>query len=72
MAEEHAARAWKLMEKIGTCMLVTWDGGRNRARPMSVTASQDEHAIYMLADQKQEKIEELERFPLVMLTFADH
>ncbi|MBV8799593.1 MAG: pyridoxamine 5'-phosphate oxidase family protein, partial [Alphaproteobacteria bacterium] len=55
MAEEHAARAWKLMEKIGTCMLVTWDGGRNRARPMSVTASQDEHAIYMLADQKQEK-----------------
>lgn len=71
-SDDHASRAWELMEKIGTCMLVTWDGTRNRARPMATTAAKDEHAIYMLADQRQEKTEELERFPLVILTFADH
>jgi general stress protein 26 len=71
MADDQLERAWELMEKIGTCMLVTWDGERNRARPMSASVRKNEHAICFLADERQAKTEQLERFPRVLLTFAD-
>ncbi|HXC56863.1 MAG TPA: pyridoxamine 5'-phosphate oxidase family protein [Rhizomicrobium sp.] len=71
MAEDDSARVWEMMDRIGTCMLVTWDGERQRARPMAATVRPDEHAIYFLADARRDKNDQIEHFPIVALTFAD-
>jgi general stress protein 26 len=71
MADDDIVRVWELMEKIGTCMLVTWDGERQRARPMAATTRPAEHAIYFLTDERREKTDQIEKFPIVTLTFAD-
>lgn len=71
MAENHKERAWELMEKIGTCMLVTWDGERQRARPMAAHVTPRDHAIYFLTDARRAKDDQVERFPIVTMAFAD-
>ncbi|MBV9043600.1 MAG: pyridoxamine 5'-phosphate oxidase family protein [Alphaproteobacteria bacterium] len=71
MAHDHLAHVWELVEKIGTCMLVTWDGQSQRARPMSASVKPDEYMIYFLADARREKMEQIEEYPKVLLTFAD-
>lgn len=71
MAEDFAARAWELMEKIRTCMLITWDGHAQRARPMSAVVNREEHAVYFLTDVRQGFVEQMEQFPTVTLAFAD-
>ena len=35
---EARDRIWELAEKIRICMFVTWDGERQRARPLSANA----------------------------------
>lgn len=62
---------WKLMEKIGFCMLATKDGQEIRARPMAAHFERDEHAIYFLTDVESHKDDEIERDPHVGLFFAD-
>jgi general stress protein 26 len=62
---------WELMKKIGFAMLITRDGDRLRARPMSAYLERDEHAIYFLADARHHKDEEIARDPSVNLSFAD-
>ncbi|WP_407177855.1 pyridoxamine 5'-phosphate oxidase family protein [Bradyrhizobium sp. STM 3562] len=64
-------RAWELMKKIGYAMLVTHDGDKLRARPMTAYVERDEDAIYFLADARQHKDEEIARAPAVNLSFAD-
>src|SRR6195952_4711005 len=64
-------RAWDLMKKIGFAMLVTRDGDRLRARPMSAHLELDENAIYFLTDARRHKDEEIARDPNVNLSFAD-
>jgi general stress protein 26 len=64
-------RAWALMEKIGFAMLVTHDGNKLRARPMSAYVRRDENAIYFLTDARRHKDEEIARDPSVNLSFAD-
>jgi general stress protein 26 len=56
-------RVWELADSIGTCMLITWDGERQRARPMAATIKRDQHAIYFLTDKNSEKVEHARRFP---------
>lgn len=68
---EFRDRAWELAESIGTCMLVTWDGEKQRARPMVASLKRAEHAIYFLTDQNSAQIAQANRFPEVTLTFAD-
>jgi general stress protein 26 len=51
-------RAWELMKKIGFAMLVTRDGDKLRARPMS-------------AYLERESNEEIARNPGINLSFAD-
>ena len=41
-------RAWELMKKIGFAKLVTRDGDKLRARPMSANIEREENAIYLL------------------------
>lgn len=66
-----AERAWELMQKIGFAMLVTRDGDRLRARPMSAYLERDNNAIYFLTDARRHKDDEIARNPGVNLSFAD-
>lgn len=73
-AEDHAKhldRVWDLAEKIATPMFVTWDGERQRARPLAATVEREEHAIYFLVDVDGAKDDQVEKFPKVTLAFAD-
>ena len=74
MANDNARdvdRTWDLMKKIGFAMLVTCDGDKLRARPMSAYLKRDENAIYFLTDARHHKDEEIARDPSVNLSFAD-
>jgi general stress protein 26 len=64
-------RAWELMKKIGFAMLVTHDGDKMRARPMSAFLEPDNNAIYFLTDARRHKDEDIARDPGVNLSFAD-
>jgi len=64
-------RAWELMKKIGFAMLVTRDGEKLRARPMSAYLERDENTIYFLTDARRHKDDEIARNPGVNLSFAD-
>jgi general stress protein 26 len=59
------------MEKIGFAMLVTRDGDRLRARPMSAYVERDKNAVFFLTDARQHKDDEIARHPGVNLSFAD-
>jgi len=75
MANDNIAhdtdRAWELMKKIGFAMLVTRDGAKLRARPMSAYLERDENAIYFLTDARRHKDEEIARNPGINLSFAN-
>lgn len=64
-------RTWELMKTVGFAMLVTRDGDKLRARPMSAQLKRDENAIYFLTDARRHKDEEIARDPHVNLSFAD-
>ena len=64
-------RAWELMKKIGFAMLVTHDGDKLRARPMSAYLERESNAIYFLTDARRHKDEEIARNPGINLSFAD-
>lgn len=75
MANDNTARdtdrAWDLMKKIGFAMLVTRDGDKLRARPMSAYLERENNAIYFLTDARRHKDDEIARNPNVNLSFAD-
>ncbi len=64
-------RAWELMKKIDFVMLVTRDGDKLRARPMSAYIEREENAIYLLTDARRHKDDEIARNPSINLSFAD-
>lgn len=66
-----ADRAWELMKKIGFAMLVTRDGDKLRARPMSAYLERENNAIYFLTDAQHHKDDEIARSPGINLSFAD-
>jgi general stress protein 26 len=67
----NTARVWDLMKKIGFAMLVTRDGDKLRARPMSAYLERENNAVYFLTDARRHKDEEIARNPNVNLSFAD-
>jgi general stress protein 26 len=64
-------RVWELTKKIGFAMLVTRDGNKLRARPMSAYPERAQNAIYFLTDARHHKDEEIAREPSVNLSFSD-
>jgi general stress protein 26 len=68
---EAQDRIWDLAESIRICMFVTWDGERQRARPLAAMPAKDEQAVYFLTDVNGLKDDQIERFPIVTLAFAD-
>jgi general stress protein 26 len=74
MASDNARdidRAWELMNKIGFAMLVTRDGDKLRARPMSAYLERENNAVYFLTDARRHKDEEIAKHPGINLSFAD-
>ena len=69
--DDAVDRIWSLADSIDFCMFVTWDGERQRARPMSARVRRDAHRIYFLADEAGAKDDQIERFPTVTLAFSD-
>ena len=45
---------WKLAKSIDFCMFVTWDGKRQRARPLSARPDRDASRIYFLTDVRRQ------------------
>src|SRR5690606_27796977 len=70
--EEARDRVWELAEDINICMFVTWDGERQRARPLAANVEREDNAIYFLVDVDGMKDDQIERFPVVTLAFADN
>ncbi|AID31175.1 general stress protein [Mesorhizobium sp. SEMIA 3007] len=64
-------RVWKLMDKIGFCMLATREGDDIRSRPMAAHVVRGENAVYFLTDVDSHKDDEIEAEPNVALAFAD-
>ena len=64
-------RAWDLMKKIGFAMLVTRDGDKLRARPMSAYLERENNAVYFLTDARRHKDEEIASNPNINLSFAN-
>lgn len=70
--DEAVDRIWELAEKIDICMLTTWDGEKQRSRPMSARVRREEHAIYFLTDLEGHKLTEIENYPRISLAWADN
>jgi general stress protein 26 len=70
MTRMTSDRVWKLMDKIGICMLASKDGDKIRSRPMSAKPRQSENAIYFLTDARGHKDDEVELDHHVCLSFA--
>ena len=60
-----------MIEDINICMFITWDGSRQRARPMAHMSKRDEHAIYFYTSAGAEKDDQIGQFPIVTLAFVD-
>lgn len=84
--EELADRAWDLAKGIQFCMFTTWDGERQRTRPLTAHVARDEDALHFLVDiaggqtgvragahggNTATLVEQVEAFPFVSLGFAD-
>jgi general stress protein 26 len=70
--DAHIDRVWELAKRIGICMFITWDGERQRARPLVATVEKQNHAVWFLTDVAAHKDEQVEKFPVVALAFADN
>ena len=70
-SQDEVARTWQLVEKIGFCMLASFDGDKIRSRPMAAYVEGEEGAIYFLTDKDSDKEEEVAARHEVNLAFAD-
>ena len=70
--EKGRDRVWELADDIKICMFVTWDGERQRARPLAANVDRDAHAVYFLVDVSGVKDDQVKEFPIVTLAFADN
>ncbi|MBX3429860.1 MAG: pyridoxamine 5'-phosphate oxidase family protein [Hyphomonadaceae bacterium] len=64
-------RVWKLMEKIGVCMMASKDGDKIRSRPMGARPNKAHNVIYFLTDVRGHKDEEIHGDHHVCLSFAE-
>jgi len=65
-------RIWELAKKIDICAFTTWDGERQRSRPLSARVARDEHAIYFLVDIEGNKNTQIDQFPYVSCFWANN
>jgi general stress protein 26 len=65
-------RIWELADKIDICMFTTWDGERQRSRPLSARPRRDEHAVHFLVDESGHKNEQVDKYPFVSMAWVDN
>jgi general stress protein 26 len=72
MAEQnHLARAWDIVERVGVCLLTTHCAGGLRARPLEARPDRTAGLIWFVTDRRSGKEHEVEAAPDVGLTFID-
>lgn len=64
-----AAEVWDLIEDIHMALLVTKEGERLDARPMSATAKAQEGRIYILANKREDTDRQIQSDSEVILSF---
>lgn len=70
MAESATEKFWSMVEDFETCMVVTRNGGKLRARPMAPRVSEERHEILFITDRNSHKVDEVEADSEVALTFS--
>lgn len=81
---EIADKAWHLAEKIRFPLFTSWDGERQRLRPLTAHVDRDAHAIHFLVGKDGGTtlaaatgappltlVQQIEKFPTVSLGFVD-
>ncbi len=68
---EMIDRVWELADKIRICMLTTWDGKRQRSRPLYSMPDREKDMIQFLVDETGAKNWQIEEFPWVSLSYVD-
>ncbi len=68
---EIADRVWELIDRIGFCMFVTWDGTQIASRPLSSRVARDAHAIHFLVSAGSSRSWHIDTQPRVNLAYAD-
>lgn len=66
---QDAAKVWKMLESIDTCMFVTLPGGVPNGRPMSSIPKQEEGVIYILTESTAAAARDLEQDSKVLLSY---
>lgn len=62
---------WEGAKKIRVCMMTTWDGRKQCARPMSSHVYRDQHAIYFLDRHDSAKEQQIKEYPEICLNYMD-
>lgn len=69
---EPKTRLWELIGKFATAMLVTrTEGGRMRARPLSLASAHDDGKLYFATSLDSPKVDEIESDADVLVTLQD-
>ena len=68
---EMIDRVWELADKIKICMLTTWDGKRQRSRPLYSMPDRKKDIIQFLVDENGAKSWQVDQFPWVSLSYVD-
>ncbi len=69
--KEMVGRIWELADKIKICMLTTWDGKRQRSRPLYSMPDRRKDVIHFLVDAHGAKNWHIDEFPWVSLGYVD-
>jgi len=69
--QDHLARVWQIVERVGVCMLTTRFSGGFRARPVEPRLDRGGGLIWVVTDLRSEKEHEIETEHDVGLTFVD-
>ena len=67
--QSNINRVWRVIERVGICMMTTRFEGGLRARPLESRPDRDENVIWFLTDRRGLKDNEVEAHPEVCLTF---
>jgi general stress protein 26 len=69
--QDNIDRVWRIIEKVGVCMLTTQFAGGLRARPVEARPDRDAGLIFFVTDIHSAKEDEIAAAPDVGLVFID-
>lgn len=72
MADNSIDKFWEMVDDFDTCMVVTRDGGKLRARPMAPRIDHERRQILFLTERSSHKVDEIESDAEVAVTFSKH